>query len=121
MYTIVFILLLGLAVYIAVQGIIKQRIAPVYTGIILGILTLFFFWFMGFWGEKLWFDQMDYNERFWTVRTSRLGLFLVAFLSGGLLVYLLTFGHTGNQMQPDHDAPRDLREGQDGGAFPHPG
>jgi len=97
MYTIVFILLLGLAIYIAVKGVIRQRIASLYTGIVIGILTLFLFWFMGFWGEKLWFDQMGYNERFWTVWITRLGLFLVAFLVGGLLVYLLTFSLSGNK------------------------
>ncbi|MFO7933956.1 MAG: UPF0182 family protein [Bacteroidales bacterium] len=97
MYTIIFILLLALAVYLAVRGITKRKIASVYTGIIIAILTLFFFWFMGFWGEKLWYDQMGYNERFWTVWTSKLGLFLVAFLAGGLAVYLLTFGHSGDK------------------------
>jgi uncharacterized membrane protein (UPF0182 family) len=46
---------------------------------------------MSFWGDKLWFDQMGYNERFWTVWLSKIGLFLSAFLGGGLLVYLLTY------------------------------
>ena len=94
MYAILFVLLLALAIYIAVKGIIRRRMASVYTGIIIGIITLFFFWFMSFWGEKLWFDQMGYNQRFWTVWIARFVLFLVAFLGGGLLVYLLTFSHS---------------------------
>ena len=90
MYTLVFILLLALAVFIAYKGFSNRKIAWSVTGISLGILTILFFWFMGFWGEKLWFDQQGYGDRFWTVWLSRIFLFAGTFILGGGVVYLLT-------------------------------
>jgi uncharacterized membrane protein (UPF0182 family) len=46
---------------------------------------------MDFWGEKLWFDELGYNDRFWTVWLTKIGLFAGAFILGGLYVFLLTF------------------------------
>jgi uncharacterized membrane protein (UPF0182 family) len=60
-------------------------------GVVVGVITLLFSGFMEFWGEKLWFDQLGYNDRFWTVWFTKIGLFIVAFIVGGLYVYLLTF------------------------------
>lgn len=91
MYTVLLILLLLAAVIIAVRGARRKKTFLIVTGVLLGLFTLLFFWFMGFWGEKLWFDHMGYNDRFWTEWISKIGLFLGAFLAGGLIVYLLTF------------------------------
>lgn len=95
MYTLVLLLLLAVAVFITVKGTSAKKTPLTITGVAIGILILLFFWFMSFWGDKLWFDQMGYKERFWTVWLSKIGLFLAAFLGGGLLVYLLTYsvGH----------------------------
>ncbi len=91
MYTVLLILLLTGAALLVFRGVRKQKTALLTTGIIFGLLVLLFFWFMGFWGEKLWFDQMGYNKRFWIEWFYKLGLFAGAFIFGGLLVYLLTY------------------------------
>ena len=91
MYTLLFILFAALAVYLIYRGQKSRKTSVTALGIIIGLLTLFMTWFMDFWGEKLWFDQLGYNERFWTVWLSKIGLFAGAFLAGGLFVYLLTY------------------------------
>ena len=91
MYTLLFILLAALAAFCIYRGVNFRRPLVVYLGVLIGIATLFLSWFLNFWSEKLWFDQMGYNDRFWTVWISKLGLFLVPFAGGGLIVYLLTF------------------------------
>jgi len=90
-YTLLFILFAALAVYLIYRGQKSRKTSVTALGIIIGLLTLFMTWFMDFWGEKLWFDQLGYNERFWTVWLSKIGLFAGAFLAGGLFVYLLTY------------------------------
>ncbi len=91
MYTLVLILLLATTLYVTIRGTTKKKKAVIITGIFIGVLTLLFFGFMNFWGEKLWFDQMGYNDRFWTEWIIKIGLFIVAFLAGGLIIYLLTY------------------------------
>ena len=90
MYTVLLILLLLLALFIAGRGFSKQKTLQTVLGISLGLLTLLFFWFMNFWGDKLWFDQMGYNQRFWTVWTTRLILLAATFILGGAIAWLLT-------------------------------
>jgi uncharacterized membrane protein (UPF0182 family) len=91
MYTLALILLLATALYITIRGTNKKKKVVIVTGLTIGILTLLFFGFMNFWGEKLWFDQMGYNDRFWTEWSFKIGLFIIAFLAGGLIIYLLTY------------------------------
>jgi uncharacterized membrane protein (UPF0182 family) len=91
MYTLALILLLATALYITIRGTTIKKTAVIVTGLTIGILTLLFFGFMNFWGEKLWFDQMGYNDRFWTEWSFKIGLLIVAFLAGGLIIYLLTY------------------------------
>jgi hypothetical protein len=95
MYTALLIILLFLAGWITTRGFKKENTSITVMGIILGILVLLFFWFMGFWGEKLWFDQMGYNDRFWTEWISKIGLFFVAFILGGIIVFLLSYKVSG--------------------------
>ncbi len=90
MYTIIFILLIGAAALIAYRGIMKQRTGQAVLGIAFGVLSALLFWFMGFWGDKLWFDELGYGDRFWTVWLSKLGLFAGTFLAGGGIIWLLT-------------------------------
>jgi len=90
MYTLFFLLCIAATLFLAVRGIMKKRYLLIYLAGFLGIFTLFMSWFPGFWGEKLWFDHLGYNDRFWTVWGARILLFLGAFLGGGLLAMLLT-------------------------------
>lgn len=98
MYTLLFILLAAMAATAVFRGVSKRRPLVLYLGIGIGIVTLFLSWFLNFWTEKLWFDQLGYNDRFWTVWVSRIGLFIVPFAAGGLVVYLLTFSREKNSI-----------------------
>ena len=95
MYTVILLVLLALAAFLVYRGVNRQKNSLTIPGIILGAAVLLVFWFMGFWGEKLWFDQLGYNDRFWTVWISRILLFAGTFILGGALVYLLTIRLSG--------------------------
>ncbi len=90
MYTILYILLLLSAVFIIYRGSKKNIRSTQIAGISFGLLVILFFWFLGFWGEKLWFDAVGYSNRFWKVWNTKILAFLIAFFFSGLLVYLLT-------------------------------
>jgi uncharacterized protein len=91
MYSIVLILLLLISGFLIYKGIIKKKKSLSAGGGILGVLTLLFFWFMNFWGEMLWFRQLGYNERFWILWITKIGLFIAAFLVSGFIVWSLTY------------------------------
>ncbi len=91
MYTALFLLFIALAIFLIYRGLKSKSTPVIIIGAIMGLITILFPGFMEFWGEKLWFDQLGYNERFWTVWLTKIGLFVGAFLIGGIYVYLLTF------------------------------
>lgn len=56
--------------------------------LILGIILLFCF--LNFWGEKIWFDELGYNDCFWMLFLVEFLFVVVGVLLGfGLLVFLL--------------------------------
>jgi uncharacterized membrane protein (UPF0182 family) len=94
MYTILMLVLIGVGIWLAISGGRRRRFLRTVLGLLLAGGTAFFFWFMGFWGEMLWFEALGYSERFWEV-------LIVKVLSGaaGLIiavgfVYLLTMGYS---------------------------
>jgi uncharacterized protein len=91
MYTALFLIFAALSVFLIYKGQKSKNKPLIITGALIGLITLLFSGFMNFWGEKLWFDQLGYNERFWTVWLTKIGLFAGALIMGGLYVYLLTF------------------------------
>lgn len=91
MYTILFILFIAIAGFLIYIGTKSKKTALTVLGAVTGAATLFLSWFMQFWTEKLWFDQLGYDERFWTVWFAKIGLFLAAFIIGGIFIFLLTF------------------------------
>ncbi len=91
MYTILFLLFIAFAGFLIYRGINTGKKPLTATGVVIGAFTLFMTWFLGFWAEKLWFDTLGYNDRFWTVWFAKIGLFVVAFIIGAVTVYLLTF------------------------------
>ena len=101
MYTAVMLILLAAAGFLAYHGVVSKRKILLITGILLGLFSVAFFWFMGFWGEFLWFRQLGFNERFWTIWLTKGGLFLISFLLAGLFIAPLTYSLTGSS--------RDLR------------
>jgi len=91
MYTVLLLILLGLAAILVFPGIKGQKPGKVIGGLILGISTVFFFWFMDFWGQALWFETLGYGNRFWTVIVSNFVLALLGGIFGWLIVYFLTY------------------------------
>lgn len=90
MYTLILIILLALAGFIVARGVSRKNVALIVTGAVAGLLVILFFWFMGFWSDKLWFDQLGYNDRFWTVWSTKLFLLAGTFIVGGLIAYILS-------------------------------
>ena len=90
MYTIILIILLGIATFFFLNGITKRKTGQTILGVIIGALTLFFFWFMGFWGEMLWFQSVGYEKRFWTELVSKVVFIAIGAIIGWLAVFILT-------------------------------
>jgi uncharacterized membrane protein (UPF0182 family) len=91
MYTAIIIVLLALAVYLAYSGIKSNKKGRAAAGIIIGALTIIFFWSLDFWGEMLWFENLGYGDRFWVYIIAETVTALVgAFISLGI-ISLLTY------------------------------
>jgi uncharacterized membrane protein (UPF0182 family) len=84
-------ILIALGIYFLITGILRRKPKQKWGGGILALLSIFVFWWMGFWGEKLWFDANGYNDRFWTLFLFRTGFTLAGGLLSAVLVGLLTF------------------------------
>ena len=92
MYIALLLILLGLSVFLFISGSRKNQKVRKYFGVVLVALTLFFFWFMDFWGEALWFQQLGYSNPFWTVINANGILSIVGAAFAFLIIFLLTLG-----------------------------
>jgi len=92
MYEALFLVLLGVSLFLFITGSKKHHVIKKYSGLTLFILTLILFWFMDFWGEALWFENLGYSNRFWLVINSTSLLALAGAILGFLIIYLLTLG-----------------------------
>lgn len=90
MYTVLWMILLGLALFLTVNGVVRQKKTWIGLGIVLGVFSVFFFWLMSFWGEMLWFDALGYTDRFWTVFIGKLGTASAGGIIGLAVMFLLT-------------------------------
>ncbi len=91
MYTAIILLLLAIAAFFFITGAQKKKPVKVFIGLAIGILTLVFFWFLGFWGEVLWFQHLGYGNRFWTVVFWNVILAVIAGVFSWAFCLLLTF------------------------------
>ncbi len=91
MYTALLLVLLGIAALFFIQGAQKHQPARAFVGLVIAVLTLVLFWFMGFWGDVLWFENLGYGQRFWTVFYSNGMLGAVGAVFAWLVVYFLTY------------------------------
>ena len=91
MYFALLIVLLVLSFYLFVTGANKENKIKKYAGIVLAAATLFFFWFMDFWGEALWFENLGYGHRFWTIVNSNGILAIAGAIIGFLFVFAFTY------------------------------
>ncbi len=90
MYTgILFVLLAG-SFLILLNGIKSKNKFKIFLGVLAGVLSLAFFWFLGFWGEALWFQTFGFSSRFWLeiVYSLVFGIIGAVIAFGGM--YLLT-------------------------------
>jgi uncharacterized membrane protein (UPF0182 family) len=90
MYTVIILILIAISIRFLYVGIQKKRKKQVITGGVILALTAAFFWFMGFWGDKLWFDSVGYGDRFWVEIATKAILLLIGAGVSVLLVYLFT-------------------------------
>lgn len=65
MYSAILLILLAIAAIIFFNGLREKKRGKIALGLLVGLLTAGFFWFMGFWGEVLWFRALGYGDRFW--------------------------------------------------------
>ncbi len=91
MYIALLILLLCIAGALFFIGLQKRKLIKLLVGIFIAVLTIFFFWFLSFWGEMLWFKSLGYIQRFWTVVFAKIGFTVVGALCSWIAIYLLTF------------------------------
>lgn len=92
MYYALLLILLVLSAFLFITGSGKRQPIKKYSGIALALLTLAFFWFMDFWGEALWFENLGYGNPFWTVVNANGLLAIIGAGLGFLTIYLLTLG-----------------------------
>lgn len=71
-------------------GIRKKKKIVLLPGILLGAATILFFSFMTFWSEKLWFDSLGFQDRFWTEISTRVLTFVIGAVLSSLVVFLFT-------------------------------
>jgi uncharacterized membrane protein (UPF0182 family) len=90
MYLTILALVLILGGWLAWKGFLAQNRTRAAVGLLVAGAGVFFFWFMGFWGEMLWFDALGYNERFWEAFLFRTGLAVAGGVVGWAAVFFLT-------------------------------
>ncbi len=84
MYSAILLVLLAIAAIVFFNGLRTKNKAKVSLGIIIGLLSAGIFWFMGFWGEVLWFNALGYENRF--------GLEIIYSVVCGLVGALISLG-----------------------------
>lgn len=92
MYTALFLILLGLGVAGVFFGLSKQSLWKTMAGVSLLIVTFGFFGLLSFWIDYLWFDSLEYSQRFWTVVLSKIGSATLAGFFSCLVGLGLTWG-----------------------------
>lgn len=92
MFTLIFVLLTGLGVFFIYRSRQVEGSGRKTLGISLILSTILLFRFLDFWGEKIWFDELGYNDRFWTLFLAE-SLFVVAGALSGLGLLALLSHH----------------------------
>lgn len=90
MYIALLLLVLGCAVIVAFLGFQQFNMGKIIGGTLIALAAILFFWFLGFWGELLWFAAVGYARRFWTVVLAKLGFTIFGMIIGWIIIYLLT-------------------------------
>lgn len=91
MYTALILALIALAAFFFISGAKNRKPVKAFIGLAIGIFTLAFFWFMSFWGEVLWFQNLGYGSRLWTFVYSNSLLAVIGAVFGALVCFILTY------------------------------
>lgn len=90
MYILVLLVLLFLGVRFLNQGIERRSGRRITVGISLLLGTPMFFGLMSLWGEWLWFQNLNYSARFWTLIFAQVGAVTLGALIAGIFGFLLS-------------------------------
>ena len=90
MYTAILFALLALAFILFANGLKVRSRARMSWGVLIGLLSLGFFWYMDFLGEQLWFSALGYENRFWLEIIYSTTIGIAAALVAFVALYLLT-------------------------------
>lgn len=85
------LLLMAVAIVIIATGFSRSRRIVAAAGILTAVAIPLFFWFMGFWGDLLWFENLHYGDRFLTAIGAKIVTAIAGALVGILVLYLLTW------------------------------
>ncbi len=92
MLTFITLLLLAIGTLLLARNVQGKNKSRLITGAVAVLALILFFWFMDFWGEKLWFDSVGYSDRFWDLFLFQTGMVAVgALLSLGIIAGLILF------------------------------
>lgn len=91
MYIVALVALLALAATTIVHGSRRRSRGMLAAGISLAGVTVLFFGVLSLWGEMLWFEEVGYLGRFWTVILATAGITLLGAALGAALVAAITF------------------------------
>ncbi|MFP4605618.1 MAG: UPF0182 family protein [Bacteroidales bacterium] len=90
MYTAIILILIAISAWFIYKGIQNKKRGRIYTGSVIIALTIGMFWFMDFWGDKLWFDALGFGDRFWIEIVTKAVLMILGAGVSALLVHLFT-------------------------------
>ena len=90
MYILLFLLLVALGIRFLFQGLQYRRKQRLYSGVSLLIGTPLFFGLMSLWGEWLWFENLGYSSRFWTLITAQVASVVLGAVIAGMFGFLLS-------------------------------
>ncbi|MFP4268300.1 MAG: UPF0182 family protein [Spirochaetaceae bacterium] len=90
MYTLILFAGIIIGVLIAALGIKSKKKVLTALGAVLAAGTPLFFWFMNFWGDFLWFENLGFGERFWTVIISQILLGAAGLAVGAVFIFLFS-------------------------------
>ena len=63
MYNAILFILIAATVLLLYIGLRKSKKSFVTLGAFLGLFTVFFFWYMDFYGDLLWLQSLSYDDR----------------------------------------------------------
>jgi uncharacterized membrane protein (UPF0182 family) len=90
MYSLTLVTLLGLAALVVVRSVRRGSRAGIAAGLAIAGAAAAAFAAFSFWGEMLWFEEVGYVGRFWTVVVAQVATTLIAAALAAALVALLT-------------------------------